>query len=113
MAMPAAVGMLRAASGLAADGQSTMCKVRIENISSGNVQKLSSGGDAPFALSPGVWLVHSGSVPVFKSWQKDWRKGLEAQAEDGNPDRLGASLTAREWRRDSRRGQSWSITAKS
>jgi hypothetical protein len=42
-------------------------KVRIENISQGNILKLSSGGAAPFALSPGAWLVRTGSAHVFKT----------------------------------------------
>ena len=66
--------------------------VRIENISKGHVLKLSNGTDAPFALSPGLWLVHTSDVPVFKSGQKDRSKGLEAQAEDGNPAVLAKSL---------------------
>jgi hypothetical protein len=69
-----------------------MFKVRIDNISSGNVLKLSSGGNAPFALSPGMWVVHTGGGHVFKSGQKDWGEGLEAQAEDGNPAMLAESL---------------------
>lgn len=92
MAMLVAVGMLGASSSFAADGQEIMFKVRIENISSGNALKLSSGGDAPFALSPGVWLVHKGSGHVFKSGQKDWGEGLETQAEDGNPTMLAEAL---------------------
>lgn len=69
-----------------------MFRVRIENISQGNVFKLSSGGAAPFALSPGVWLVHRGSAHVFKSGEHDWGESLEAQAEDGNPTMLEESL---------------------
>jgi hypothetical protein len=34
-----------------ADSQATVFKVRIENISRGNVLKLMSGGDDPFYLS--------------------------------------------------------------
>jgi hypothetical protein len=92
LAMLVAVGVLGASSSFAADGQAIMFKVRIENISSGNVLKLSPGGTAPFALSPGVWVVHTGSGHVFKSGQKDWGEGLEAQAEDGNPAMLAESL---------------------
>jgi hypothetical protein len=67
-------------------------RVRIENISQGNILKLSSGGAAPFALSPGVWLVHTGSAHVFKTGDRDWGEGPEAQAEDGNPTMLEESL---------------------
>jgi hypothetical protein len=84
--------MLSASSAFAAHGQSTMFRIRIENISQGNVLKLSSGGVASFALSPGVWLVHTGSAHVFKTGERDWGEGLEAQAEDGNPTMLAESL---------------------
>lgn len=67
-------------------------KVRIENISKGEVLKLSNGGTAPFALSPGMWVVHKGNVTLFTADEKDRRKGLEAQAEDGNPAILAESL---------------------
>ncbi len=45
-------------------------------------------------LSPGVFVIHSAdqTAPIFKSGQKDRGQGLEAQAEDGNPTQLGASL---------------------
>jgi hypothetical protein len=45
LALVVAVGALGASSSLAADGQALMFKVRIENISSGKMLKLSSGGD--------------------------------------------------------------------
>jgi hypothetical protein len=70
-AMLVAVGVLGAASSFAADGPAILFKVRIANISSGHVLKLSAGGAAPFVLSPGVWVVHTGSGHVFKSGQKD------------------------------------------
>jgi hypothetical protein len=92
LALLVTVGMCGASSSFAADSQAIMFKVRIENLSRGNVLKLRSGGDAPLALSPGVWLVHTGSGHVFKSGQKDWGEGLELQAEDGNPDMLAQSL---------------------
>ncbi|HSE83542.1 MAG TPA: spondin domain-containing protein [Thermodesulfobacteriota bacterium] len=67
-------------------------KVRIENISKGEILKLSNGGSAPFALSPGMWVVHTGNDPLFTADEKDRGKGLEAQAEDGNPEMLVKSL---------------------
>lgn len=79
------VGLLGATVGFTAEGRPIHFTVRIQNISSGNVLKLSSGGDAPFALSPGLWLVHTKDAPVFKSGEKDRGQGLEALAEDGNP----------------------------
>lgn len=85
-----AAALLSATSGFAAE--TTTFKVRLENISQGHVLKLSSGGDAPFAVSPGLWIVHTTSAPVFKSGEKDRGQGLEAQAEDGNPALLAVSL---------------------
>jgi hypothetical protein len=82
------------APALAQDSMDTAThfKVRIENISNGNVLRASTGGDAPFAISPGVWAVHTKDAPVFTAGQKDRGKGLEAQAEDGNPAVLAESL---------------------
>src|SRR5712691_10975677 len=85
-------GLLSAASSFAADAGAVKFKVRIDNISKGNVLKLSAGGEAPFAVSPGVWLVHTDPAPVFKNGEKDRDQGLEAQAEDGNPAVLAKSL---------------------
>ncbi len=45
-------------------------------------------------LSPGVAVVHRNDGPLFTSGQADRGKGLEAQAEDGNPSSLAASLEA-------------------
>lgn len=89
-----AASMLGVASRAVAaeDPVQTNFTVRIENISKGHVLKLSNGTDAPFALSPGLWLVHTSDAPVFKSGKKDRGKGLEAQAEDGNPAVLAKSL---------------------
>lgn len=63
-----AIGMLVATSSFAAEA--TMFTVRIENISNGNALKLASGGHAPFALSPGLWMVHIKSAHVFESGKK-------------------------------------------
>ena len=73
------------------DGATTF-KVRVENISTGNTLKLSDGGAAPFAISPGLWVVHTAGAPVFAEGEKDRGHGLEAQAEDGNPAILAKSL---------------------
>lgn len=70
-------------------------KVRIENISKGEVLKLSNGGAAPFALSPGLWVVHSGNASLFAAGEKDRGQGLETQSEDGNPEALAASVKGR------------------
>ncbi len=67
-------------------------KVRIENISSPDGQTASNGVKWPFALSPGVWLVHGSNAPIFTTGKHDRGKGLEAQSEDGNPGVLAESL---------------------
>jgi hypothetical protein len=84
--------MLSVASGVAADAGATTFKVRIDNIVQGNGLTLSTGGTAPFAVSPGIWLVHTTPAPVFKHGEADRGQGLEAQAEDGNPAVLAQSL---------------------
>ena len=43
-------------------------------------------------ISPGVFVVHTGDDPIFSVGQVDRGQGLEAQAEDGKPDALGASV---------------------
>ncbi len=43
-------------------------------------------------ISPGVFVVHTADNPIFAVGQVDFGQGLEAQAEDGNPDTLAASV---------------------
>lgn len=59
--------------------------VRIENISSKDGQTASSGARWPFALSPGLWVIHDREVRLFKEGGKATYNSLEMQAEDGNP----------------------------
>lgn len=73
----------------------TTFTVRIENISSADGLLASDKSRWPFALSPGLWVVHEKKAPFFKDGKKDQGKGLEPQAEDGNPERLLASLQTR------------------
>jgi hypothetical protein len=73
-------------------GEMTKFTVRIENISSPDGMKASDGSKWPFAMSPGLCIVHTNNAPVFSSGKKDRGKGLEAQAEDGNPATLAKSL---------------------
>lgn len=64
-------------------------KVRIENISSADGFSASNGMSWPFAISPGAYTIHHGSGnPLFKVGQYAGNSGLEAQAEDGNPEML-------------------------
>lgn len=67
--------------------------VRIENISNPDGQTASDGSRWPFALSPGMWVVHDREVRLFKVGNPAIN-GLEAQAEDGNPAELLMTLDA-------------------
>ena len=67
----------------------TKFKVRIENISNADGFAASNGMKWPFAISPGAYSIHRGSGnPLFKAGSYAGRTGLEAQAEDGNPEML-------------------------
>jgi len=68
----------------------TKFTVRIENISSADGQVAADGSKWPFALSPGMFVLNEKN-PIFTEG-KSATKGLEAQAEDGNPAGLVASL---------------------
>lgn len=70
--------------------EATTFTIRIENISRGNVLKSAGGGEAPFAIAPGIWVVHTGSHPMFRSGELEKGEGLEPLAEDGNPEVLTA-----------------------
>lgn len=65
-------------------------KVRVENISTSEQLNL-SGSKYPFALSPGMFVVSEREMPLFKLGKKAG-KGVEAQAEDGNPGILADEL---------------------
>ncbi len=58
--------------------------VRIENVSNKDGQVAKDGSRWPFALSPGLWVLHRKEVVLFTEGKKAIL-GLEAQAEDGNP----------------------------
>ena len=71
-------------------------KVRVENISKGEVLELSNGASAPFVSAPVLWVIHTGSVnPIFTGGQRDAGDGLELLAETGDPSKLVASLTGK------------------
>src|SRR5829696_3277489 len=64
-------------------------KVRIENISSADGFAAANGMKWPFAISPGAYSIHRGSGnPLFKVGSYAGKTGLEAQAEDGDPEML-------------------------
>jgi hypothetical protein len=67
-------------------------KVRIENVSTGNTLKTSDGKTAPAPNSPGVWVIHTGKSPLFVTGKPEMGRGLEQQAEEGNPMRLAMWL---------------------
>ena len=81
--------------GLAAQGApaATKFKIKVENISKGEVLKLSNGKSAPFVSAPVLWVIHTGANPIFTGGQVDVGQGLEALAETGNPGPLAKSLT--------------------
>ena len=66
-------------------------KVRIENISNGAGLATADGSQYPFALSPGMFVVSNRKMDFFKAGKKA-SEGLERQAEDGNPDHVGAPM---------------------
>lgn len=73
-------------------GQETKFKVHLENISRKDEFTATNGTKWTLDFSPGLWLVHDSSSPLFKTGQKDLGQGIEAIAEDGNPDKLATSL---------------------
>jgi hypothetical protein len=74
----------------------TRFTIRVENISRGEVLKLSNGKAAPFVSAPVLWVVHSTSTnPIFTAGQPDAGLGLERLAETGNPSRLAEALRSR------------------
>ena len=69
----------------AAEGLVTF-RIRIQNIA--------PDSDSPTLLSPGAWVLHSDSAPLFSNGEEDRGEGLEMLAEDGDPTMLAASLRA-------------------
>src|SRR6266404_3645150 len=65
----------------------TKFSVRIENISTPNGQTASDGTKWSFALSPGLWVLNDKKSGLFTEG-KPASKGLESQAEDGDPSGL-------------------------
>ncbi len=73
------------------DNNEVRFTVRLENISSPDGQTASNGSKWPFALSPGLWVIHDQEVRLFREGNPAIN-GLEAQAEDGNPGDLIKAL---------------------
>ncbi len=72
-------------------GQPTKFTVRVENISSPDGQTASDGTRYSFALSPGLWVLDGKKAGLFTEG-KPASKGLESQAEDGDPSGLAGWL---------------------
>lgn len=70
----------------------TRFELRIENVGDATTLMTSDGGAHPAPVSPGVWVVHSGTAPLFTVGEPDRGEGLERIAEDGDPSELGASV---------------------
>lgn len=64
--------------------------VRVENVSTPHTLHTSLG-DKGVAISPGVWVLHSGSNPIYTVGQKA-SLGLKRLAEDGDPNALFSDL---------------------
>jgi hypothetical protein len=72
--------------------QATQFKVKIENISAKDEFTATNGTKWSLGFSPGVWLVQDKADLLFTPGQRDRGEGIEAQAEDGKPDKLAQSL---------------------
>jgi hypothetical protein len=72
--------------------QPTKFTVRIENTTKPDAFTASNGVKWSLAYSPGTAVVHTEKAPIFTAGEKDRGKGLEAQAEDGDPSMLAKSL---------------------
>ena len=94
LATPLALAAQHVASGDHAMAKATTFTIRVENLTRGEVLKLSNGKTAPFVIAPVLWAVHTGSVnPFFTGGQVDAGKGLRTLAETGNPEPLSRSTT--------------------
>ena len=80
-------GVILTAAGIASadTDHSTKFTIRIENITKADAFTASNGVKWSLAFSPGTAIVHTIKAPVFNAGKKDRGKGLEAQAEDGDP----------------------------
>jgi hypothetical protein len=73
----------------------TKFTVRVENVSEGEVLKLSTGKTAPFVAAPTFWALHTAvDNPIFTGGQPQPGNGLEQLAETGNPEGLVKYVSA-------------------
>jgi len=78
--------------GVSAQAAEAMFTVRVENVSVGNILKLSNGKTAAVTVAPVLYVIHTNRGPLFTSGEPDRGKGLEALAEDGPTGPLEKSL---------------------
>ena len=92
----AAIAMLIGvhAASFAQDNKEVKFTVRIENISNPDGQVAKDGAKWPFALSPGLWVIHEREVRLYREGVAA-NGGLEEQAEAGNPGVLVKNLENR------------------
>ena len=84
--------MLLAIGSVSAQAADEMFTVRVENVSVGNILKLSNGKTVAVAVAPVLYVIHTNRAPLFTSGEPDRGKGLEALAEDGPTGPLEKSL---------------------
>lgn len=89
------VARLRSVKAKALPNRAAPFTVRIENISSKDLQMAKDGSRWPFALSPGMWVLHQKEVRLFNEGRAA-SAALEALAEDGNPGELVKHLDNRQ-----------------
>lgn len=70
--------------------------VRVENISDKGGLVTVDGSKYPFAVSPGLYVVTEAKLDLFKVGKKA-DMGLEAQAEDGDPEALYNAIVAKHY----------------
>ncbi len=88
---------LTLAQGAMAQGARTATEftIRVENISQGEVLRLSTGKTAPFVSAPAFWVLHTSAAnPIFTGGQREPGNGLELLAETGNPEELVKYVSA-------------------
>jgi hypothetical protein len=78
--------------GVSAQAAEATFTVRVENVSVGNILKLSNGKTAAVTVAPVLYVIHTNRGPLFTSGEPDRGKGLEALAEDGPTGPLEKSL---------------------
>ncbi|MEM1134708.1 MAG: spondin domain-containing protein, partial [Bacteroidota bacterium] len=84
------------AGGFTYPNVSDLIKVTIENPEPSKftvkIKNVSGASTLSGPHSPGVWVVHTASEPLFDQDAPDFGNGLEVIAEDGNPASLGEFL---------------------